>query len=294
MKPIFQIVSHSTLWCPYYSYISIKILKHSVISTTQIPSFLYPVNQFGSRVSHLCRQFPGHTNVLSRHGNCLIRRLIGQLSRYGAFERQFWQTLGFLKRLELLMIDRRVSTFRGAGAFSKEDTLYYSRGYRGARPSYAWACYIGHRHHSQPVIRTRTHTRTRAYPQPWFRIIVVATETRVTEYGTVKVLRLFPWCSRFLQLWTPIDRTDCFWMWKCGHEANNWERKSSWKPLSWPFFKHEAWMKSNFYDFLSFTNVTAFWQMKNKNDEKNKETKTNFWSIFKVQCASLVLGLFKI
>lgn len=102
--------------------------------------------------------------------------------------------------------DRRVSTFRGAGAFSKEDTLYYSRGYRGARPSYAWACYIGHRHHSQPVIRTRTHTRTRAYPQPWFRIIVVATETRVTEYGTVKVLRLFPWCSRFLQLWTPIER----------------------------------------------------------------------------------------
>lgn len=38
--------------------------------------------------------------------------------------------------------------------FVEKDTPYYSRGYRGAWPRFAWACYMGHRHHSWLVTGT--------------------------------------------------------------------------------------------------------------------------------------------
>lgn len=41
--------------------------------------------------------------------------------------------------------------------FFEQDTLYYSREHRGARPSYAWACYMGHRHHSHSAACARAH-----------------------------------------------------------------------------------------------------------------------------------------
>lgn len=55
--------------------------------------------------------------------------------------------------------------------FFEQDTQYYSREYRGAWPSYGWACYMGHRQHSHLAARARAHAH--ACRLHWFTRLVI-------------------------------------------------------------------------------------------------------------------------
>lgn len=55
--------------------------------------------------------------------------------------------------------------------FFEQDTQYYSRVYKGAWPSYGWACYMGHRQHSHLAARARAHAH--ACRLHWFTRLVI-------------------------------------------------------------------------------------------------------------------------
>lgn len=93
---------------------------------------------------------------------------------YYYYSRKFFSVRHKLTERDVMLrrISRTMSeSICGIFFFFERDTQYYSREYRGARPSYGWACYMGHRQHSHSAARARAHVH--ACRLHWFMGLVI-------------------------------------------------------------------------------------------------------------------------